>query len=149
MVFIERRSVAVVKVRHPDFFRKLFISHEWNHESDITLIMIHFGFLAKVIDIETAFLYGDLKEESWDIACFIDGDYTDDPDTRRSISGFLLYILFLRDLRHRAAWPYKVQKASGWCYLNLWRSLCLYFNCWEAQKFQLSLQWLCMWIILV
>ena len=29
----------------------------------LLLIMIHFGFTTKVVDIETAFLYGDSKEE--------------------------------------------------------------------------------------
>ena len=27
------------------------------------LMVLHFGYLAKIVDVETAFLYGDLKEE--------------------------------------------------------------------------------------
>ena len=31
----------------------------------LLLMVIHFGYLAKIIDVETTFLYGDLKEENY------------------------------------------------------------------------------------
>ena len=33
------------------------------------------------------------KNKPWDIICFSDSDYTSNPDTRRSVSGFILFIL--------------------------------------------------------
>ena len=33
------------------------------------------------------------KNILWDMVCFSDSDYADDPDARRSVSGFILYIL--------------------------------------------------------
>ena len=32
------------------------------------------------------------KNEPWDLVCFSDSDYASDPDTRRSVGGFVLYV---------------------------------------------------------
>ena len=45
------------------FFRELFSGSEWHNFCLLLLMVIHFSYLAKIVDIETAFLYGDLEEE--------------------------------------------------------------------------------------
>jgi hypothetical protein len=31
-------------------------------------------------------------DEPWDLVCYSDSDYAGDPDTRRSVSGYILYV---------------------------------------------------------
>ena len=40
-----------------------FSGSEQHNFGVLLLMVLHFGYLAKIVDLETAFLYGDLEEE--------------------------------------------------------------------------------------
>ena len=48
------------------------------------------------------------KKDPWDIVCFSDSDYAGDPVTRRSISGFVLYVLGVH-----VPWQLKAQRTMS------------------------------------